>query len=241
MGPEFKSHAFPLRIREQTFWLTADRVVFWEEERVLFASDLHWGREAFLQRKGFAVPDVLFASDSEILSRVIEESGAKEFWILGDFAHHPEGMHDGLKARIAKWRSTLKKTEVILVPGNHDRSLTKWLPECGISLHREPVKRGTFRFLHEPEVSPEADFTSENESLFSWYGHLHPALKIPELTGSRKYPAYYVRESCAYLPALSRLAGGAEVSATLASDRLFPIAEGEVFEWSNRKAPAQRP
>lgn len=226
-----KLNSFPLKVRDQTFWLSPERVVFWEEERVLFASDLHWGREAFLQRKGFAVPDVLFASDAETLSRIVDECGVKEFWILGDFSHHPAGMHDELKDRIGKWRSTLKQTDVILVPGNHDRSLEKWLPECGIALHQEPIQRGAFRFLHEPERSPEPGFISDKESLFSWYGHLHPAMRIPELTGSRKYPAFYVQNSCAYLPAFSRLAGGADILKIAPTDRLFPIAEDSVFEW----------
>src|SRR6476661_4130196 len=92
-----------VRIDGTNFMLLSERAVLWTDEHVLFCSDLHWGRESYLQKKGFAVPEVSFKRESKLLAELARNLEAKEVWVLGDFIHHPEGVTDELRAGLAEW------------------------------------------------------------------------------------------------------------------------------------------
>lgn len=216
-----------VEIEEQHFHLLPERVVFWEEEKVLFCSDLHWGRETYLQKFGMAIPERSFELESKILESALARAGANELWILGDFIHHPEGLHSVLLGQITAWLHALQqklKLQISFVPGNHDRKYREWTRDLPLRVFPQGIERAGFLFLHDPSKKmPSARYV--------WLGHLHPALRIEELFGNRKIPCFYLREKVAFLPAFSRLAGGAIVELTRARDRIFAIAEGQVFEW----------
>ena len=48
----FLSH----NIFNQTFLLSAQRTVFWEEEKTLILSDLHLGKSGHFRKSGIAIP-----------------------------------------------------------------------------------------------------------------------------------------------------------------------------------------
>jgi DNA ligase-associated metallophosphoesterase len=214
-------------VRGETFRLLAERAVFWPSEGVLFVSDLHWGREPYLQSKGFAVPDSAFESESAILASLVARTQAREIWVLGDFVHHPQGLTEALREKLRHWVEAIRSggrsrdggVKITLIPGNHDRSAREWAPACGITLAPEGIRRGEFEFQHEGKPG----------SAFAWYGHLHPSIRIPELLGNRKLPCFLLRRNEAFLPAFSRLAGGGEIGRIRPSDRIYPIHGDEVF------------
>jgi DNA ligase-associated metallophosphoesterase len=211
-----------VRIRDTSFMLLSERAVFWIDERVLFCSDLHWGRESFLQTKGFAVPEVSFEKESKLLVELSRGMEAKELWILGDFIHHPQGVTEEIRSGLRAWTNELK-LPVTLIPGNHDRGISSWIRDSGIDVAGEALVRKDFEFRHEGEGAP---------GHYVWNGHLHPAVRIPQLLGHKKLPCFWIRRDVGYLPAFSRLAGGAEIEPHRAGDRVFAVANDEVIDLS---------
>ncbi|MBC7396003.1 MAG: ligase-associated DNA damage response endonuclease PdeM [Bdellovibrionales bacterium] len=218
-----------VEIQGQHFELFPERAALWTEKSVLICSDLHWGRENFLQKFGMAIPSHSFEMESEILYHLLKSTGARELWILGDFIHHPKGLDADLLDRLHAWLLSLQvelKVEVAFVPGNHDRKFKEWAANLPLKIHPEGIRSGDFCFLHEPPLE-----RTNND--YHWYGHLHPSLRIGALFGNRKIPCFLIRRREAFLPAFSRLAGGATVN-FIPSDRIFGIAEKQVFEWRSK-------
>jgi DNA ligase-associated metallophosphoesterase len=216
-----------LKLHGQQFDLLPERIVYWKEKKALICSDFHWGREAFLQRHGMAVPEQSFQSESTLLKTTAIAQGASELWILGDFIHHPQGLHAELLAQIYAWLHGLFVDTSIkmvkLVPGNHDRKIKEWAKDLPLTVCAEGIREGEFLFLHEPPAV-------QDENTYSFFGHLHPAARVPRLLGKDKLPCYFVRAHETYLPAFSRLAGGAEVRRESPHDRIFVIADDRVIE-----------
>jgi DNA ligase-associated metallophosphoesterase len=230
---------FELTIEGSSFLLLPERAVFWIDEKVLICSDLHWGRELFLQKHGMPIPELVVYEERNVLENLIEKLRPVEWWILGDFIHHPEGLPDAFWQQLKSWCEDLLEkspslTSIHLVPGNHDRSYPRWTVSLPIAVDAKGIERGAFFFAHEPGKK------NKPHPKFAWYGHLHPAVTLP-LMGQKKLPCFWIRKHEAYLPAFSRLAGGQEIDPDCAKDRVIAIGEGHSFEWirktENKKSP----
>ena len=208
------------------FQLLPERALYWPDHHALICSDLHWGREAFMQKQGIAIPDTSFKNESKILEKLFAQTQAKEWWILGDWIHHPQGLHPALIDEISSWMSRQLRTglkSIRFVPGNHDRGFEKWVNDFPVEVHQNGLERDSFLFLHEPPAGhPEPRKPT-------WYGHLHPSVYLP-LLGNKKLPCFWVRSDEAYLPAFSRLAGGADIKQVQPTDRVFVVTSERVIE-----------
>src|SRR5690606_17967071 len=56
-------------IHQQHFWLSAHRAAYWEEEKALILSDLHFGKTGHFRKSGIAVPQTVYKED---LQRLVE-------------------------------------------------------------------------------------------------------------------------------------------------------------------------
>lgn len=211
-----------IEIRGSTFLLLSQRALYWEEEKILICSDLHWGRELLMQKFGMPIPERSFERETLLLEDIFAITGAKEWWILGDLIHHPLALDWDLIKRMNAWMLTQLEAQldvIRFVPGNHDRSFKSWSHYFPFVVEPNGIFRKDFGFLHEPSSSLPND-------LFYWYGHLHPAVRPPML-GLQKFPCFWIRENHGFLPAFSRLAGGCEIRPDQA-DSVFAIADQQV-------------
>ena len=60
----------PHRIFENTFLLSANKTIFWEEEKILILSDLHLGKSGHFRKAGIAIPQNILQED---LFRLLSE------------------------------------------------------------------------------------------------------------------------------------------------------------------------
>ena len=51
------------KILDQSFWLTTERTMFWEDEKSLVVSDLHFGKTGHFRKSGIAVPAMVYKED----------------------------------------------------------------------------------------------------------------------------------------------------------------------------------
>lgn len=173
--------------------LLADRALYWPARRRLLLADLHLGKADTFRAAGIALPRGGTALDLSRIASLVEASGARAVWVLGDLLH---GRID-LSSWRAAWnafRARHPRLEFAVVDGNHDRALHR--AGLDIELPGDAVLDGPFVLRHAPGRDPRGHVLC---------GHLHPVLKLP---GQPRTPAYWLQPGCTVLPAFSAFTGG---------------------------------
>src|SRR6478609_11114821 len=75
------------QLQQQRYWLSPERMVFWEEEKALVVSDLHFGKTGHFRKAGIAVPQSVYKEDLQRLFSLITFFKADRLLIVGDLFH----------------------------------------------------------------------------------------------------------------------------------------------------------
>jgi DNA ligase-associated metallophosphoesterase len=214
--------------RNHQFWLTTDRTMFWEEEKALIVSDLHFGKTGHFRKSGIAIPPSVYREDLQRLVVQIQYFQPRELIIVGDMFHSHANKELEL---FLKWRSDLAGVHIRLVRGNHDILKDEWYQQAGIDLSSQTLSRKDFHFVHDisDQLKQGNGFIkniSEERSYF-FSGHIHPGIRLNGMgKQSLCFPCFYFGKKYAVLPAFSRFTGVAMI---------YPDAEEEVFAIVNQE------
>lgn len=207
-------------IRNHHFWLSPERVVFWEEEKILVLSDLHFGKTGHFRKSGIAVPPSLFRQDLQRLFHQISFFNPSSILIAGDFFHSIENKEMDF---FLKWREDLSSLPFILVKGNHDILQKEWYGNASISVI-DQFQSHSFLFIHD---SAGID---RPEDLFVFSGHLHPGCIIRGGgKQSLRFPCFYFTDQQGILPAFSHFSGLTLVQPKK-SDHVFAIVNQSIIK-----------
>lgn len=188
-------------IRNNTFWLSAQRCLYWEEQQALIVSDLHLGKTGHFRKQGIAVPQSVYKEDLQRLFSEIQHYKPKQLIIVGDMFHSKENVEMQL---FLKWRNDMHELNMILVKGNHDILKKEWYINAGLQVEETQLCIGDFVFTHEADI--ENCSSSANPYVFS--GHIHPGVVIRGAAKQAlKFPCYFFGENYAVLPAFSKFTG----------------------------------
>jgi len=188
-------------IAGNTFSLSKDRCVFWEEEKILLLSDLHFGKTGHFRKEGIAVPQGVYKDDLQRLVTQIQFFKPQQLVIIGDMFHsHANKELDLFK----KWRNDFKSLPIQLIKGNHDILKNDWYKDATITVVENCLQMGSFSFVH--------DITAiQNELCAARYffsGHIHPGISIRGIgRQSIQLPCFYFSQQFAVLPAFSKFTG----------------------------------
>ena len=75
------------KISGQTFWLHAQRAIFWEEQKALILSDLHFGKTGHFRKAGIPVPQQVYKEDLQRLVELIQYFNPTQIIAVGDLFH----------------------------------------------------------------------------------------------------------------------------------------------------------
>jgi DNA ligase-associated metallophosphoesterase len=188
-------------IRKNTFWLSVQRCVYWEEKKALIVSDLHFGKTGHFRKYGIAVPQNIFKEDLQRLFAEIQFHQPQQVIIVGDMFHSRENKEMSL---FLKWRNDIPGIEVVLVKGNHDILPDSWYSNADIKIYKSKLQIGKFSFIHD---MTEVD-DRENDGEYFFSGHIHPGVSVRSgLRQMLNFPCYYFGEKYAVLPAFSKFTG----------------------------------
>jgi DNA ligase-associated metallophosphoesterase len=189
-----------IRIREQHFSLLPQKAMLWEEHKCLIISDLHLGKSSHFRQNGIPVSGELHRQDLMKLYDLILSEKCERLIINGDLVHDSYNHEwEDFKALMTQ----LSPLRIDLISGNHDKFIGKIL--AGIQVHPKELLEGPFRFTHEP-LSGGAKFS--DNSYFSIYGHLHPAVSLNGKGRQRlKLPCFLMKENEMFMPAFSDFTG----------------------------------
>jgi uncharacterized protein len=217
------------KLHNASFWLSAERCIFWEEEKTLIVSDLHFGKTGHFRKSGIAVPQKVFKEDLQRLVAQLQFYKPKSLLVVGDLFHSVENKELDL---FRKWRDDLPDLEIKLVKGNHDILKESWYKAAGISVYSDGLQMNGFCFTHDNvHCFNEALAAAPNEK-YTISGHIHPGVRISGLgRQSLCLPCFYFGREYAVLPAFSRFTGTALIDPS-AGDRVFAVVNKEVVELS---------
>jgi len=187
-------------IHDQHFWLSPERVLYWEQEKTLIVSDLHFGKTGHFRKSGIAVPQSVYKEDLQRLFAQISFFKADQLLIVGDLFHSIANKEMDF---FLKWRKDISQLPFLLIKGNHDILSPNWYQEASIEVKNQ-YQIHQFRFVHDPTES----ITSEEDHSFIFSGHLHPGVIVRGLgKQSLRFPCFYFTEKQAILPAFSHFSG----------------------------------
>jgi uncharacterized protein len=216
------------KILNKQLWLTTDRTMFWEEEKALIVSDLHFGKTGHFRKSGIAIPSSVYKEDLQRLVVQIQYFQPKELIIVGDMFHSHANRELEL---FLKWRLDLSDIKIKLIRGNHDILEESWYEKADIQLSPRTLSLHQFHFVHDisdhlnREEGYFENMTGDGSYFFS--GHIHPGIRIHGAgRQSLCFPCFYFGKKYAVLPAFSRFTGIAIV---------HPEDEEEVFAIVNQE------
>lgn len=223
---------FPHKILNQQFWLTCDRTLFWEEEKALIVSDLHFGKTGHFRKSGIAIPQSVYKEDLQRLVVQIQYFQPKQLIIVGDMFHSHANKELEL---FLKWRSDLSQLDIHLIKGNHDILKEDWYAEAGIRLNRTTMSVNRFHFVHDigDMTKNREAFTAaaKNSAPYFFSGHIHPGIRIQGMGKQTLcFPCFYFGKEFAVLPAFSRFTGVAIIDPE-EEEQVFAIVNNTLMQF----------
>jgi uncharacterized protein len=193
--------------------------MFWEEEKTLIISDLHFGKTGHFRKSGIAVPQDVYKEDLHRLMQQVQYFNPEKIIFTGDLFHSYENQEHAL---FAKWRNSISANSIHLVKGNHDLLSNKVYEELGLVIHENIYTAGPFVFVH--------DHNSDTADLAKGYrisGHIHPGVRISgQGKQSLRFPCFYFSKNHAIMPAFSKFTGFVVIE-PLKDDNVFAIIKGK--------------
>lgn len=211
------------KINDQTFILSPQRCLFWEEQKALIVSDLHIGKTGHFRKYGIAVPQDIFKEDMQRLFDQIMFFKVEQLIVVGDMFHSVANKELDLFKR---WRLDMPHIKIHLIKGNHDILKDCWYNEAGIIVYQEQMTIGNIIFQH--------DFTTINHQPstinYTISGHIHPGILINGISKqSLRFPCFYFGKQYAVMPAFSRFTGLAAIKKQK-GDNVFAIVDKSIIK-----------
>lgn len=192
---------FPHTILDHQFLLSADKCIYWEKQKTLLLSDLHFGKTGHFRKAGIAVPQAVFKEDIQRFVALIQTFKPERVVVIGDMFHSKDNKEHAL---FIKWRNDFEQLQIQLVKGNHDILHEDWYRNAAIDIIHNRLDDGPFSFVHDI-----ADISmSEEDNRYFFSGHIHPGFSITGMgKQSLHLPCFYFAKQYAVLPAFGKFTG----------------------------------
>jgi uncharacterized protein len=208
-------------ILNNSFLLSAGRCIFWEEEKALILSDLHFGKTGHFRKHGIAVPQTIFKEDIQRLTALVQYFKAEQLIIVGDLFHSHANKEMDLFLR---WRNDFAHLNIKLIIGNHDILGKDWYDKANIICIKKQLQTGAFIFTHD---KTECD---SKEDCYIFSGHIHPAISLSGIAKqSLKLPCFYFTKTYGVLPAFGRFTGTHTINPAK-GDLIFALAQNKIIQ-----------
>lgn len=207
------------QLHSQNLWLSAQRSLFWEEEKALIVSDLHFGKTGHFRKAGIGVPQNVYKEDLQRLVTLLQTFRPQKLIVVGDFFHSSANTELNWFLR---WRESFAELQIILVRGNHDILKDSWYESAAIDVVAPTLQVNSFLFSHDRcEASSDA---------YSFCGHIHPGVIIHGRgKQSLRFPCFYFGPDHCILPAFSKFTGAVGMDKTTAA-AIYAVVENELVK-----------
>ena len=208
--------------------LDASGILFWPDQGIAVAADLHLEKATYFAQQGQLLPPQESRETLLKLQAALDRVGCRSLILLGDSFHDAEGF-DRLDSRARElWEQICKTHIVTFVIGNHDGL---FVPPHTQGVDCVELEGITFR--HQAAKNVVAEIS----------GHYHPKVSL-KLRGNRiTRPCFIADTHRIILPAFGTLTGGMdicseEISALFSKDytvhllgeeRVYSVPASKIF------------
>lgn len=208
-------------IDDQSFVLSPQRALYWQQEKTLVVADVHLGKTGHFRKAGIAVPAKVYKADLHRLFSLILFFKAEKLLVVGDLSHSSSNLELDL---FQKWRNDMSALNIELVKGNHDILKSSWYADANINCTGPKHQVGNFLFVHDVADCPEP------VPQYIFGGHIHPGVKVRGMgRQSLTFPCFYFTDTYSVLPAFGGFTG-VHVIEPAASDNVFAIIEDDIVQ-----------
>lgn len=184
-------------IHGQDFWLSAQRCIFWEQEKALIVADLHLGKSGHFRKSGIGIPQTVFKEDMQRLLQLVQFFQPEKMIVVGDMFHSEANRELNLFSR---WRKDLGWMKILLIRGNHDILQDAWYSENEITLYQDRLDIGDFSFQH--------DLSDVQQDSYTFSGHIHPGITVKGVAKQHlSFPCFHFTQRYCTLPSFSLFTG----------------------------------
>lgn len=216
---------FPHIISNNTFWVSSERCLWWEEENTMIVADLHLGKTGHFRKEGIGIPGAVYKADLQRLMAQLYFFKADRLIIVGDFTH---SVVNNELDHFKKWRKDFSLLHIDLIRGNHDILADDWYADADVQVVPWHLDQGPFCFRHDLKVKKDEPAPAAGQYLIA--GHLHPAITIRgKGRQSLRFPCFYFTPGFAVLPAFSRFTGTYRVEKKK-NETVYAIADNQLIE-----------
>lgn len=207
------------KLHSQNLWLSAQRSLYWEEEKALIVSDLHFGKTGHFRKAGIPVPQSIYKEDLQRLVSLLNHFRPQKLIVVGDFFHSSANTElDWFK----KWRDDFAHVQIILVRGNHDILKDQWYQDAAIEVVSPTLQLASFLFSH--------DQCETTAGVYTFCGHIHPGILVHGLgKQSLRFPCFYFGRNSCILPAFSKFTGAVAMDKSSAQN-VYAVVENELVK-----------
>ncbi|MGC4251948.1 MAG: ligase-associated DNA damage response endonuclease PdeM [Sphingobium sp.] len=185
----------PLSFAGHDFLALPEAALFWPAYGALLVADLHFEKASWYARFGQFLPPHDSHATLDLIETLVERTGARAVWSLGDSFHDAEGAAR-LDARARERLTALTaRLDWLWITGNHDAGMAS-MPG-GRRLAEAEV--GGIRLRHEAVANDDRPEIS---------GHFHPKLRLSVRGRHVSRRCFVESRSKLILPALGSLTGG---------------------------------
>jgi uncharacterized protein len=189
----------PFSFAGKTFAASPEGALHWPAEDALLVADLHLEKASWFAKLGQFLPPYDSVATLTSLSAIIEATGARKLYCLGDSFHDRFGcdrLPEQARMLLLEMTSRLEWTWIL---GNHDPSFAD---HCGGALIEELVVGGII-------LRHEAD---RNDGRPEVSGHYHPKYRVNVRGRHVSRRCFVASNTKLILPAFGSLTGGLDAS-----------------------------
>jgi DNA ligase-associated metallophosphoesterase len=208
-----------VHVAGEELYLSPLRAVYWPREHYIIIADAHLGKAQSFRALGCPIPARQILLDQlECMTTLMQQFECKRVLVLGDLLHAPIGLTPELLSDVSNWVAA-SGVQMHLVPGNHDRQLSRVSSLWNLTLLPDVYVIEPFTFVHEPRSVAGTHV---------WCGHIHPSVRLRNGHDAMKLPAFHIGTKLSVLPAFSRFTAGGPI-APISGDRVFAVAQDRVI------------
>lgn len=206
-------------IQGEQMLLLPEKALFWQQQKTLIVSDLHWGKTAHFRKHGIAIPLQTQQNDEIKLAKLVADHKAERLIIAGDLFHSRENNEVD---SFSHWRNAHSALAIDLVLGNHDILPLEKYTDNTVTVHEMILDTGPFVVSHDEIEAPDK---------FYIHGHIHPAFVVSgKGRNNIKLPCYCMDGQKLVLPSFGSFTGSHKISSAQ-YQHIYVIAEDEVIQW----------
>lgn len=169
--------------------------LYWPARNALLLADLHLEKASWFAKRGQMLPPYDSQATLAAATQLVERTGAREVWCLGDSFHDARGCERLPADAQAALRALTAATDWRWITGNHDAGFAD---HCGGTIVEEAEVNGLV-------LRHEADRRETRPELS---GHFHPKLRLTHRGRHVARRCFVATETKLILPAFGALTGG---------------------------------